>query len=84
MLTPLVLDTPVEGEPWLADAAAAVSFSSSSSSYPHRLSLPAAPAVQVSDAENESGHRPLSNDLVPFRKALASPGSRSILSLDEK
>ncbi|XP_074569388.1 serine/threonine-protein kinase/endoribonuclease IRE1a [Curcuma longa] len=82
VLTPLVLDSPVEGEPWLADVAAAVS-SSSSSSFPHRLSLPAAPSVQVSDAENASGHRPLSNDLVPFGKALASPGSRSILSLDE-
>ncbi|KAG6470801.1 hypothetical protein ZIOFF_071881 [Zingiber officinale] len=83
VLTPSVLDSPVEGEPWLADAAAAVSCSPSSS-YPHRFSLSSAPVIQVSDAENESGLRSLSNDLVPFRKALTSPGKRSILSLDEK
>ncbi|KAG6469066.1 hypothetical protein ZIOFF_073764 [Zingiber officinale] len=82
VLTPSVLDSPVEGEPWLADAAAAVS-SSPPSSYPHRFSLSASPAVQVSDAENESEHRPLSNDLVPFPTAITSTGKRTILSVDE-
>ncbi|XP_042388525.1 uncharacterized protein LOC121980523 isoform X1 [Zingiber officinale] len=82
VLTPSVLDSSVEGEPWLVNAAAVVSCSPSSS-YPHQFSLSAAPVIQVCDAENESGLRSLSNDLVPFRKALTSLGKRSILSLDE-